>query len=109
MILTLLVEQPAGPPVREGALDAVVLRPSPTALPQPAVLEQLVDLLVAQDGQAVRRASAPASVAGLAHRSRLHGKTGIGDGQIRQVGGVDRRGSQGWWSLSCAKALTLYV
>src|SRR5690606_15238012 len=86
MLLAFLVEDPAGKPFGERALGHTVVRgPRDAALPQLRVLEQAAELLVAQDGDAVRRSGVPAA---LPRRVNLVG--GDGERRISDVKRSDR-------------------
>ena len=90
VLLALLVEDPAGEPVGERPFgDAVVRGPGDAALPQLGVLEQPVDLLVAQHGDAVRRGRVPAALAGVVDLGGGDRERRVSD--VEGGNGVERR------------------
>ena len=91
VVVALLAQHDLGPPLRQQPLlDAVLRRPGEAALPQPAVLEQGADLVVAQHRQSERRAGAPAARARVGHLSRRDREGRVGDVEVRDLGAVDR-------------------
>src|SRR5215470_2186108 len=80
VLLAFLVEDPAAEPVGVGSLGhAVVGGPGDAALSQLRMLEQPAHLLVAQDGDAVRRRRIPAALTGLVDLVRRDRKRRVCD------------------------------
>lgn len=84
-----LVEHDVGPPASPVADDAVVFGPARAALDQALVVDEPVDLLVAQDREAVRRARVRAGLTRGLHRFGADREGEVVDVEERQVGGVD--------------------
>lgn len=85
VVLALHVEQPARPPLCERPGHAVVRGPGPAALAQAAVLDEPVDLVVAEHGEAVRRPRAPTLGTGLTDGVGLDRERRVRDGEVREL------------------------
>ena len=89
VVVTLEVQERLRPPVGERPGDPVMCGPGSAALLEPAVLQQLADLVVAQDGEPVVRARVPALLARPQHLVRVDDERRVGDvevGRVRDVG-----------------------
>ena len=88
VVVTLEVQERLRPPVGERPGDPVMCGPGRAALLEPAVLQQLADLVVAQDGEAVVRARVPALLARPQHLVRVDDERRVGDVEVGRVGDV---------------------
>ncbi|MNE56856.1 hypothetical protein D3C80_1517920 [compost metagenome] len=93
MVSPFAAQQHPHPPLGEAADRLVVRRPGIAALAQALVADQRVHFVVAQHGDAIRRAGEPALRPGVLHFLGANGEGWIGDIQVRS--GIERADGTG--------------
>lgn len=88
MSFALLVQDPAVPPVVERPFgDPVEPGPGDITLPHLRVAQDLADLRVAQDGDAIVRPGVPGLLACIVHLVRGDAEVGVGDVEVGHLEG----------------------
>ena len=88
MVIADTIQQYAQPPIGKLAGHLVVGRPSVAALAETWVPQQLADIVIAQDRDAIGRVRIPTALPRLAHLRRANRETWIGESEKGYVDGV---------------------